>query len=514
MKQFFKKLFKFVASKGMITAFSFFVQVALIVLVVADLGRRWIWLFAVFYGLGIIVSFYIVSRDINPSYKISWTLLILMLPIFGAMLYLFIGRQHIARRIRKKMYISSSMEQVLLNETVANKMAGDVADNPTGRGVADYILRSSSFPVYDNTLTKYFPLGDDFEEPFIADLKAAKKFIFLEYFIIETGQLWDRIEAVLLDRVAAGVEVKIIYDDFGCLITLPKRRINNLRNAGIKILPFNHITFSFDMRFNNRSHRKIAVIDGEIAYTGGLNLADEYVNKEVKFGHWKDTAMRFEGDAVWSFTVMFLSFWLIVSDEVILYTEYVPEFDKVSTAGYVQPLTSGPGGRIEQVIENSMIHMINSAKRYIYINTPYLILDNEMVTALCNCARTGVDVRILVPHIPDKKLVFIMTRSFYPKLIQEGVRIYEYTPGFVHAKSIVCDDNIAFIGSCNLDYRSFYLHHEVGAILYDTPTVPEMARDFLDTLKVSHEVTYEETFEVSIFLRVARTFMRVLAPLM
>lgn len=508
-----KKLLKMLSNKGAITAISLLLDVAIVVLLILLLGSIAWWSLLVFYVLGVIVSFYIVSKDENPAYKLSMVVLILGFPIVGLFLYLFLGREHVAYSTRKKMYHANNVEQVLLNHKLAENLSnGMTSDSLIVHPCALYVENASSFPAYRDTKTKYFALGDDVEEQFLADLASAKKFIFLEYFIIEPGEFWDAIEEILIEKAKAGVDVKVLYDDMGCIMTLKKRRINYLRENGVKIVAFNPIHLSFDMRYNNRSHRKITVIDGKIAYTGGINLADEYVNKTVKHGHWKDTVIRFEGAAIYSFIIMFLSFWMVYSNESLNYADYLSETQPVESTGCVQPLTSGPG-RLSQVIENSVLSIISHAKRFIYINTPYLILDNEMVTALCNAARSGVDVRITMPRIPDKKMVFHTSRSFYPQLVKAGVRIFEYLPGFVHAKSVVADDSIAYIGSCNMDYRSFYLHYEVGAILYDTDTIPQMTNDYLKTLEKCEEMTIDRITDDNAIIRFGKGILRWLAPL-
>ncbi|MDE6293621.1 MAG: cardiolipin synthase, partial [Clostridiales bacterium] len=287
-----------------------------------------------------------------------------------------------------------------------------------------------------------------------------------------------------------------------------------LRAGGVEVLPFNKITLSFDMRLNNRSHRKITVIDGQIAYTGGNNIADEYANKVERVGHWKDTHMRFEGDAVLSFTVMFLSFWSIISDSSMLdYRSYLAAQKQSNAVGFVQPLSSGPG-RDDHLIQSAFINLISTAKRYVYITTPYLILDNEIQTALVGAALAGVDVRIIIPKIPDKKIVYQTTKSFIPVLVKAGVKVYKYTPGFIHAKMIIVDDERAFIGTCNMDYRSFYLHYEDGAILYNVDTIADMKTDYLSTIEVSEQVSPEQINDVLPTTRLARSILRLIAPMM
>lgn len=512
----FRKLIKLLSQKAAITVLSFLVQIALIVAGVLYAAAQFWWIWIVFEFFSFLICLYIVSHDMNPSYKLSWCMLILIAPAFGWLVYLFIGRQHTPRRVRKRLGRASDVSQVLLNMTNAELLNMRQALNPTGTTCADLVLNAGSYPVYGGTGTEYFALGDYMFPSMIEDIRKAERFIFMEYFIYERGEIWDEIERALIERAGAGVDVRLIYDDVGSMFTLPKVGIKRLKAGGVKVLPFNKITLSFDMRLNNRSHRKITVIDGEIAYTGGNNIADEYANKKTRFGHWKDTHMRFTGDAVWSFTAMFLSFWSILSDEEINYYKFLPKngmFDANNTVGYVQPLSSGPG-RDDHLIESAFINMISTAKRYVYITTPYLILDNEMQTALVNAALSGVDVRILIPHIPDKKIVYFTTKSFIPVLVKAGVKVYTYTPGFVHAKMMIVDDERAFIGTCNMDYRSFYLHYEDGAILYNVDSISDMKTDFVDTLRVSKEVTETEINDVTLATRLVRSILRLIAPMM
>lgn len=510
----FKKLIKLLSSKAGITAFSFLLQLSLIVVGVMYAAGRFRWVWYAFDAIDFLICLYIISKDINPSYKLSWCILVLALPGAGALIYFFIGRQHTSRRVRKRLKRATAASQVLFNLTNATIANDRRVLNPTDSTLADLVLNSGSFPIYNDTQTKYYALGDEFFPDLVADISVAQKFIFLEFFIIEPGKVWDEIESVLIERASNGVDVKIIYDDVGCVFTLPKKRIKRLRAAGIKMLPFNKITFTFDMRLNNRSHRKIAVIDGKIAYCGGNNIADEYANKTVRFGHWKDTHMRFYGAAVWSFTVMFLSFWMTLDNQPVKYADYlVSERAETDATGYVQPLSSGPD-RNDHLIESAFINMISTAKRSVYITTPYLILDNEIQSALIDAARAGIDVRIIIPHVPDKKTVYLATKSFVPILTKAGVKVYSYTPGFIHAKMVIADGERAFIGTCNMDYRSFYLHYECGALLYNNAAITAMKTDFLNTQEKSHLITHDEADNVTVFTRFARALLRLIAPMM
>lgn len=512
--RFFRKLLKLLSQKAAITVFSFFVQIAMVVLGVLFAAAYFQWIWLVFLFIGVLISLYIVSREMNPAYKLSWCVFILALPVFGGLLYIFIGRQHTPRRVRKRLKKASDTSQTLFNMTNAGLLDARATLNPTGTTLADLVLNAASYPVYGNTATKYYPLGDEFFPDLVKDIKSAEKFVFMEYFIIDRGVVWNEIEAALIERAAAGVDVRLIYDDVGSMFTLPRKSIKKLKTGGVRVYPFNKITFSFDMRLNNRSHRKITVVDGKIAYCGGNNIADEYANKIVRLGHWKDTHMRFEGEAVWSFTAMFLAFWhTLAPEEEIMFGEYLAP-TSMDAAGYVQPLSSGPG-RKDHLIQSAFINMISTAKRYVYITTPYLILDNETQTVLENAARAGVDVRIIIPHVPDKHMVYLATKSFVPVLVQAGVKIYYYTPGFIHAKMVIVDDERAFIGTCNMDYRSFYLHYECGALLYNVNTVPEMKNDFLATQGESKLVTREEVMNgTNAIKRLGHAILRLISPMM
>ena len=350
----------------------------------------------------------------------------------------------------------------------------------------------------------------------IEELKKAKHYIFIEYFIIEEGFMWDSVLDILIKKVREGVDVRVIYDDFGCICKLPHHYDEKLRELGIKCVVFNPVTPVVTVRHNTRDHRKILVIDGHTGFTGGINLADEYINRVERFGHWKDASIMLKGDAVWSLTVMFLQTWNFYNNFIEDYDNYRPEkfkVEEIESDGYVQPYGDSPLDN-ERLGEFTYLNMINRAKDYIYINTPYFIVDNEITTALELAAKSGVDVRIVTPCVPDKWYVHILTRSYYEQLISVGVKIYEYTPGFIHSKTFVCDDELGVVGTINLDFRSLYFHFECGIWLYKTKSVMEIKEDFLKTLDVCHEVTLEECRNVKWYIRIIRSFLRVFAPLM
>ena len=512
-----KKLFKILTNKIAVTAFFFIVQVAFTVVLLLSLSSLSAWVYLAFSLFSLFVCLFIMGKDANPGYKLAWVIPILLLPLFGGMMYLSFGRTARLRRKDRKRLERIAGETVRAQDEAREASLRFLpAFSEPRRKLARLISDLGYCPPYDHTGVTYYPSGEDFLQALLADLQQAERYIFMEYFIIERGKCWNAVLDVLQQKAAQGVDVRILYDDFGCLLTLPGNYPKKLKAMGIKVHVFNKIKPTFNIRMNNRTHRKIAVIDGRIAYTGGLNLADEYINAVDKFGHWKDTAVRLCGNAAQSFTVMFLQFWMLLEKEYLPAGDYLPALTHESATednGYVQPIASYPDQNL-QVIEKALMEMVHTADRYVYINTPYLIPDNEFVTALCLAAQSGVDVRITMPHIPDKRIVFMMSRSFYPVLLKAGVKIYEYLPGFVHAKSMLCDDSVAYVGTCNLDYRSFYLHYECGAILYDVPALADMKSDYLATLENCKQITYEEATDVRAVTKLARSVLRLFAPLM
>lgn len=510
-----RKLLKFLSNKIVITAFFFLLEIAILSFLIVVVTQYSIWVYISLKILSLIVVIVVMSRDSNPAYKLALIIPMLMFSLLGGVIYIFMGRPRTSRRVRRKMASAGETANELMDHTSAYIKESIVETDPEFQKLSDYILRDSRFPVYPNGGTVYYKTGEAYFEGLKEELRKAERFIFMEYFIIGPGVFWDDISTILIDKARQGVDVRIIYDDVGSLFTLPRREKKRLTAGGIKLMAFNKLTPSFDIRLNNRTHRKITVIDGSVAFTGGINLADEYINAVQPFGHWKDTGIKTEGMAVWSFTVMFLSFWSIVHDLEPDYTRYSPAIaeEPAEEAGYIQPLSDRPGQNL-QLLENTFIQIINDAKKYVYINTPYLILDNEISSMLCLAAKSGVDVRIALPHIPDKRTIFMMTRSFYAQLIAAGVKIYEYTPGFIHAKSVVSDDKVAYVGSCNMDYRSFYLHFECGAVLYDCPCIEEIKTDYLETLTLCEEISLKKARGANIFVRLARSILRIFAPLL
>ncbi len=388
-------------------------------------------------------------------------------------------------------------------------------ESETAVAQAKMLCKIANTHVFANTRQEYFGLGEKMHQKMIADLVQAEKFIYMEYFIIEEGIFWNSILDILKKKAAFGVEVKILYDDIGCMMTLPGDYHRILKKDGIVAVPFSRLKGNADSEFNNRNHRKILVIDGKVGYTGGINIADEYINAVNKFGHWKDTGIRLEGEAVWELTKLFLvDFGINVREMPLIRNDLYPEQQDIYETGYMIPFGDGPNPIYERRVGKCTIqNMLSGATSYAWVTSPYLIIDNDLCTDFENAALRGVDVRIIVPHIPDKKLVFAMTRSFYHRLMAAGVKIYEYEPGFVHAKSYLVDDAYAMIGTINLDYRSLVHHFENGIWMYRCSVVKDLKADMEDTLGKCIEVT-PKMLKTNLLQRFVCAVVRIFAPMM
>lgn len=510
------KLLKRIFNRTVVCVIGIAVQVTYLVMFFWTLGTAFTYSYYLFSILGVVLAIYIVNSDVNPSYKIAWIIPILVVPIFGSMFFLFFGNNHSGDRLRKRMNRFNEESKLLLPQN-AEIMEQLGKENRTAEKQANYLYTYGGYPVYTNTAITYFPLGEDKFKRLLEELEKAERFIFLEYFIIQEGEMWDTILDILIRKAQEGVDIRVIYDDFGCLFTLPYKYNEELEKKGIKCRVFNQFKPIWSAKMNNRDHRKILVIDGHTAFNGGINLADEYINAYPKHGHWKDTAVMLKGEAVWSFTMMFLTMWNYLNNsKPDNYSIYMPRDEEIAPykgGGFVIPYTDSPLDD-EPVGENVYLNIINEAKRYVYITTPYLIIDNEMSRALILAAKSGIDVRIITPHIADKWFVHMVTRAYYKQLVKFGVKIYEYTPGFIHAKNFVSDDKVAVVGTINLDFRSLYLHFECATLMYGTDSVADVKEDFLKTQEVSEEITYEACLKVGIFRRIIRSLLRLFAPMM
>ncbi|GAB6168881.1 cardiolipin synthase [Clostridium carnis] len=510
-----RKLFKLMFSRMVVVGLLILLQLAILTFAIWKLSESFIYLYVLFIIISIVVVIYIVSRKDNPSYKLAWTIPVLLVPVFGGLFYLLFAGSKTNKRFRKKVMQTYENTAHLLtqDEKILNEIKGqDKCIANQARYIKDYAMS----PIYKNTKTEYLSPGEVFFEKLKDELREAKRYIFMEYFIMQEGIMWDSILEILEQKVKEGVDVRVIYDDMGCLQTLPYNYNETLKSKGIKCVVFNPFVPFLSLIMNNRDHRKITVIDGHTAFTGGINLADEYINEIVRFGHWKDASIMIKGEAVWNFTMMFLQVWNFNNNEKDDYEKYKTYLDYNSTFesdGYVQPYGDSPLDD-ETVGENVYLNIINKAKDYVYINTPYFIVDNELVTALTLAAKSGVDIRIVTPHIEDKWYAHIITRAYYAQLIEAGIKVYEYTPGFIHSKTVVSDDSIGVVGTINMDYRSLYLHFECGVFLYKTKSVLQIKEDFLETLEKCQKISLEDCYKVrwsNIFIR---AILRVFAPLM
>lgn len=493
-------------------ALSLLTQIATLVILIVVFSEYATYFYWCCILISVLAALAIISSGMEPGYKIAWLLVILPFPVFGGLFYLLIGGGHVSKRIQKQMQgILEKSARTLREDFKADDLlplGGDAA------GQAHYLERYAACPAYTNTEAEYFSLGDLAFPRMLEELKKAERYIFLEYFILQPGVFWDSILAVLEEKAAQGVEVRLIYDDMGCMFTLPRHYDRQMEARGIHCRVFNRFVPIMSLRLNNRDHHKLMIIDGKVGFTGGVNLADEYINQKERFGHWKDSVILLEGDAVWSMSVMFLAMWGNCCGLDEDFSAFRPAPAPVRPwTGYVQPYTDTPLDN-EAVSQAVYLNMIAKAKKYIYITTPYLIIDVATNTALCNASKSGVDVRIITPHIPDKRYVFEVTRAHYPPLLEAGVQIFEYTPGFIHAKNFVVDDRFATVGTVNLDYRSLFLHFENGVWLCEAPCIQEIRKDFLETLTVCEPISPRRFKHLNILLQLYRSILRIFAPLM
>ena len=472
----------------------------------------------IFYACTLIFTLamlvYLFMSGIDASAKLTWLLIIAILPMAGAFMFLF-TQMNAGHRLLKKQAegtIRQSRNMVRQPEGVLEELrqsGSDVDDLVT------YLNRSNCFPAYKNTDVRFFPLGEDKFAAMLEELKKAEHFIFMEYFIIEEGYMWGKILDILLEKAAAGVEVRVMYDGMCEMSTLPVDYWKLLEKKGIRSKPFAPILPILSTYYNYRDHRKILVIDGKVAFNGGVNLADEYINRKERFGHWKDTAVMLKGEAVKSFTLLFLQMWNtdVKNPADQEYLPYLQDAESVPAEGYVIPYGDCPLDN-EKVGEAVYMDILNRAGTYVHVMTPYLILDGELETALRFAAERGVDVKLILPGIPDKKGAYSLAKTHYSRLIDAGVQIYEYTPGFVHAKVVVSDDQKAVVGTINMDYRSLYHHFECATLMYRTACIPDIEKDFQNTLTRCRKVTPETMKKEKISLRLLGSIMKFVAPLM
>ena len=461
----------------------------------------------------VVMVIYLINSDFDPSAKITWLVFIMIVPVFGTLFLLYTRTDvgHRALRDRLRLLVDETRDALPQDERVLKELE---ETSPESAALDRYLNLTGCFPAYDQTEVSYFPLGEDKFEEMLRQLEKAEHFIFLEYFIIEEGEMWGRILEILARKASEGVEVRLMYDGTNEFATLPYSYPKKLKELGIKCKAFAPIAPFVSTHYNYRDHRKILVIDGHTAFTGGVNLSDRYINREEVFGHWKDTAVMLKGPAARSFTLLFLQMWNIDEKEPEFgkYLNYPAEPVK-EAPGYVIPYGDSPvdGYRVGEMV---YIDILNRAKNYVHIMTPYLILDGELDTALRFAAERGVEVSIILPGIPDKKTPYALAKTHYASLIRAGVKIYEYTPGFVHAKVFTSDDKKAVVGTINLDYRSLYHHFECAAYMVDTPCIADIEADFAHTLAKCHRVTLEDVKNLKTGMKLRGILSKAIATLL
>lgn len=505
------KLLKKVFSRTVVTALLIVIQVAWLAALLLQLGNSLPAIQTVLRILSLVAILFVIKSDMNPSYKIGWILLIAVLPILGGLMYVIFGNKRPTKYMREMLraQLEKSAEYLGTQESITGELDGGAA------GLFKYLEGSAGYPTAKNTTVRYYRVGEEMYADLLPELEKAEKFIFLEYFIIRPGEMWDGVLEILKRKAAAGVDVRIIYDDMGCIDILPANYNATLEGWGIRTMAFNRFVPAVSLVMNNRDHRKITVIDGKVGFTGGINISDEYINVKERFGHWKDTGLMLKGPGVFNLTLMFLEMWNAFNKDGDGYAEFIPDsFEECGSAddGYVLSFSDSPLDN-ESVGESVYTDMLYLAKDYIYITTPYLAIDSELQTALCMAAKRGVDVRMITPGIPDKKLVYRLTRSYYPTLLRAGVKIYEYTPGFIHAKSFVCDDKLCVVGTINMDYRSLYLHFECGTLMYNNPEIKQVKKDDLDTMEKCRKVELSD-MKTNFLGELFDSFLRSVAPLL
>lgn len=508
-----RKILRRIFSRSAITVLLLLFQIMLLLLAVAAIGERFYFIYIMLISLDVVLVVYLMNKKEPSSYKLAWIILISVVPLFGGLTYLFFKyTQKLPRRLELR-YREQTSKQLTQSPEIMKELSEEAPDQAN---LALYISGCGDYPVYRNTHAEFYPLGEIQFEAMLRELEKAECFIYMEYFIITEGYMLDTISEVLIRKAREGVDVRLMYDGIGTGMKERSARFTELRNSGVRCLAFNPFRPLLSSIQNNRDHRKIIVIDGITAFSGGTNLADEYINRRERFGHWKDTAIMIRGEAVRNYTVMFRQLWDVSEQLSYADPEDIPldcPIPDGEADGFVQPFSDSPLDD-EPVAKLAYMELINNARDSVCITTPYLIPDEEMIDALCFAAKKGVDVKIITPHIPDKWYVYRIAWTIYPRLIASGVKIYEYTPGFIHAKTIIADGRTAIIGTINLDYRSFYLHFESAAVLYGCSVIDEISADFDATLALSHEISLEECRNRPFLKKISGALLNMFAPML
>lgn len=515
------KLLRKLFSRIVLVSLGIAVQLAWLFLIVFNLSSYYLPIAFFFSLISLAAVVYIINRPGNPQVKMAWIVPILVFPLFGGIIFFISGGKRPKKKLRRALEES---EELVSEYRVRGLQLTSAEESAASTPRADrylegqcHYLVSNGFPVFDNTDATYYSDCRAGWERLLSDLETAERFIFMEYFIVRPGVMWDAVLEILKRKAAAGVEVRLIYDDVGSISYVPRDYHKQLEAMGIHCIAFNPYRPIYAVVMNHRDHRKITVIDGNLGYTGGVNFADEYIGEEERFGEWRDNILRLEGEGVRSMTLLFLQMWNAnrPTDGKEKIAAFMP--DPVRSAavrcpGWVQPYGDSPVDS-EILAENVYLNVINQAVDYVYIYTPYVVIDYEMTRALSLAARRGVDVRLVVPAIPDKKTVYHLTKSYFPELLENGVKVYRFTPGFVHSKVFLADDRQAVVGSINLDYRSLTLHFENACMFIDHPVIPAVKADFEETLPRCQPVAPKER-RFNMLYELYLGLLRLFAPLL
>ena len=484
-------------------------QIATTLLLTHFLREKASYVYSILEFIGAILAIRVYQRPGSPSYKLVWMCLLLAVPVAGMILFCLWGGTHQAKQLslRKIPPVPQRESQRMASEANLSRLR---RKSPAWGRLAAYLQRRG-FLLYRDTTAQYFGDGAAFFDDLIDHLRQAEVYIFLEYYILAEGQIWDRIFAVLKERAAAGVEIHIIFDDFGNLTRLSDATLQSIQDAGIEVEVFNPVhRYVNRIYFNYRDHRKIAIIDGQTAYTGGINVGDEYANLVPRFGHWKDSGVRIDGEGAWGFATQFMQMWKMMGRTFANEDDYYrSRHESAETTGWCQPFTDGPLNNPDNPVEETYLQLISSAQKMLYITTPYYAVEESMQQALCIAADAGVDVRLLVPAIPDKKYAYMVAETYWGELLAHGVKIYKYAPGFIHAKSVMVDREVALVGSTNMDYRTFQLHYECAVLLYHMPAVEELLEDMDNIMAQSQRYTLEEWNSRSWFRKMSSSVLRL-----
>ncbi|MDO4810653.1 MAG: cardiolipin synthase [Eubacteriales bacterium] len=485
-------------------------QVALVFLLSRVLKQHIAIAYTALELLAIVYAIRVYNRPGCSTYKPGWIVLILALPVVGLILYWLWSGDHQSKHLTLKK-IAPPKQTPTQQEISKNNIEKLRCERPQWARLATY-LDSHDFPLYGHTRTKYFAGGEAYLDDMLIEMTKAERFIFMEYFIMAEGEIWHRLSKILAAKAAQGVEVKLIFDDFGSMLRLHRESIEELRQAGVETQVFNPVHHYVNrLYFNYRDHRKIACIDGKVTYTGGVNIADEYANIIERFGHWKDSGVRLEGEGAWGLCREFIHMWQRMGGMLEHEHDFYRPIGHWEAQGYCQSISDGPDNNPLAVAEDTYLQLIAGARNMVYITTPYLAISDAMMNTLCMTAESGVDVRLMVPGIPDHKFAYLAAECYFGELLRHGVKIYIYEPGLLHGKSVLVDREVAFIGSVNMDYRSFQLHFECGAVLYGAPCLEDLLEDMDSMMEKSHTLSYEEWLRRPWIRRILGPILRLFA---